>query len=426
MDPDKTSVYLERSRTFPIDVQLHEGASPLSLGPFLQIVPQAVNRLRSLSVSARTTHLRTITDHLYHPAPLLASLEIAGGFQSKNHACISTIFNGDLPSSHVLILKRVRTRLPWRGMMNLTSLTLHTINSYYLSVGQFLDFLESTPSLRKIDLFDIDLAPTGGNGRVVSLGHLQRVDLILCTPISTLLDHLMIPVGAKLTTLSPEPGLDIDEFIPRSLDNLKNLSGFTKVYLRLQGGYDEAIDSECDPRMELNGPNGEFCMRIAISILDPVGPIFESLDRFDTSKVEELHTDYDIPHFEDTRQTLLPMRSIRTLVVSRCTNRSLSTFMEVLTPNKTQLVGVVCPLLERLVLMVSNDNFDIRSVLKMVAGRASRGIKLKSLVIVGDWVRDSEGGLLDVSELGKYVSKVEYSSKIPVDDDETKPSGGED
>ena len=338
------------------------------------------------------------------------------------------MFNGDLSSLRELALKRVRTGLPWRGMTNLTSLTLYAIDPDYLSIGQFLDFLESAPFLRKIDLRGVDLAPGDGNGRLVSPGHLQKVDIIRCTPISTLLDHLVIPVGVKLTTLPNEPGFDINDSVPSSLNNLRNLSGFNKVYLRLQDSNDDTTDLDSEARIELKGPNGELCMLVESFTpdFDPADEIFESLAQFDTSKVEQLYTDYDIPPFGDIHQVLFPMKSLRTLVVSRCTYRSLSTFMEVLSPSMVPPMEVVCPLLERFILVVSDKGFDIRSVLEMAAARASRGAKLKSLVIVSDWIQDSEDGMLGVSQLRKHVLNVECCSKIPVDDGETKPSDEED
>ena len=431
MDTDKARVYFDRSGTSPIDVRLRGATNPLSLGLFLQIAPQAVGRLRSLSVYATPQHLRTITACLFRPAPLLASLEITGGCHfrsSTNEKLTSRMFNGDLSSLRELSLGRVRTGLPWRGMTNLTSFTLYAIDPDYLTIGQFLDFLESAPSLRKIDLRSVALAPEGGNGRLVSPGHLQKVDIIRCTPISTLLDHLVIPVGVKLTTLPNESGFDVDDNLPSSLNNLRNLSGFNKVYVRLQDGTDDITGLDTEARIELKGPNGGFCMLVVSSLpdFDPASEIFESLARFDTSRVEQLHTEYDIPPYRDTHQALLPMRSLRTLVVSRCPYRSLSTFMEVLNPDVFPAMEVVCPLLERLILVIFDKDFDVRSVSEMAAARASMGAKLKSLVIVGDWVQNSKGGMADMSQLRKHVLNVECCSKIPVDDGETKPSDEED
>ena len=74
------------------------------------------------------------------------------------------MFNGDLSSLRELSLGHVCTGLPWRGMTNLTSLTLYAIDPDYLTIGQFLDFLESDPSLHKIDLHGVSLAPEDGNG----------------------------------------------------------------------------------------------------------------------------------------------------------------------------------------------------------------------------------------------------------------------
>jgi hypothetical protein len=117
---------------------------------------------------------------------------------NKYPVLASTIFNGDLSSLRALRLESVRTELPWRNMVNLTSFTLCHASAGDL--GKLLDFFESAPRLRKIDLFVVTMISGGENGRLVSLDHLKRMDIAYCGPTSILLDHLMIPVGAKLTT----------------------------------------------------------------------------------------------------------------------------------------------------------------------------------------------------------------------------------
>jgi hypothetical protein len=64
---------------------------------------------------------------------------------------------------------------------------------------------------------------------------------------SLLLDHLLIPVGARLMVGVDLPSLLIKDHPPRFLDNLRNLANFTTVTL-----------SGCDsnPYMQFSGPNG--------------------------------------------------------------------------------------------------------------------------------------------------------------------------
>ena len=191
---DKTRVYLERSKSSPINVSLANfvGLSPCD--PFLQILPHAIGRLRSLSVYATFKSLQDITAHLSLPAPFLEDLQIDGHpalySQPDNPVLASTLFNGDLSSLRVLCLRSVRTELPWRNMVNLTTFTLVRTLPGEISVGHFLDFFESAPRLREVRLHAA--TPTFGaqNGRLASLVCLKRMNIIGGRP-SLLLDHLL-------------------------------------------------------------------------------------------------------------------------------------------------------------------------------------------------------------------------------------------
>jgi hypothetical protein len=217
----------------------------------------------------------------------------------------STIFNGDLSSLRALRLESVRTELPWRNMVNLTSFTLYFASAG--DVGKLLDFFESAPRLRKIDLFHVTLISGGENGRLVSLDHLKRMDIVDCGPTSILLDHLVIPVGAKLTMELDSGAFIIEEHIPRSLDNLKNLSSLTEIHLDLDGSY---------PSIRLSGPNGQ--LHIMAGHID-TSLLFGSLARFDTSKAERLIITSSSPLSRDPPyRALLLMKNLRTLMLSRC------------------------------------------------------------------------------------------------------------
>ena len=80
---DKTRVYLEHSKSSPINISLwlgkRSGLSPHD--PFLQIAPHVIGRLKSLVIKGNT---HPITTHLSHPAPLLEYLSIHSthGFNS--------------------------------------------------------------------------------------------------------------------------------------------------------------------------------------------------------------------------------------------------------------------------------------------------------------------------------------------------------
>ena len=137
----------------------------------------------------------------------------------------------------------------------------------------FLDFFESAPRLQKIYL--LHATPTSGakNGRLASLACLKWMDISGDEPPSLLLDHLIIPVGAKLATFGASRG-SLTENLPRSLDNLMNLSDFTDIRLR--------VDEE-DPDTRSSGPNGQA--RVFIPPQDNAAYLApESLAQFDTSK----------------------------------------------------------------------------------------------------------------------------------------------
>jgi hypothetical protein len=139
----KTRIYLERSKFLPVSLSLDAGGRLSSNHPFLKIIPHVIGRLGSLTVEGTPKNLQYITDRLSRPAPLLERLFIHGDYDygpSRNPVLPPTLFNGDLSSLRELKLESVRTELPWRNMVNLTSITLIHISWGEDSVKQLLDF----------------------------------------------------------------------------------------------------------------------------------------------------------------------------------------------------------------------------------------------------------------------------------------------
>jgi hypothetical protein len=66
-DAEKTRIYLERSKSSPISVQLVREDGLFPQDPFLQLTPHAVGRLKYLLISTDLDHLGGITDRLFHP-----------------------------------------------------------------------------------------------------------------------------------------------------------------------------------------------------------------------------------------------------------------------------------------------------------------------------------------------------------------------
>jgi len=191
VDLDKTRVYLERSKSSPIDLSLHSDRKYLS-NHFFKFLPRIAGRLKSLDIKGGPRHLRVISTYLHCPAPLLEELRIHG---DNDPVLPSTFLNGDLSPLHKLRLEDVCTELPWRNMANLTSFTL--VHGSPISASQYLDFFESAPHLRSVCLYSTTPITGIQNGRLVPLACLKSMD---CGGRleSHLFNHLLIPIGARL------------------------------------------------------------------------------------------------------------------------------------------------------------------------------------------------------------------------------------
>ena len=406
-DADKTRVYLERSKSSPINLWL-DGRGDLSLqDPLFRVIPHATGRLKYVHVHATPKTLQDITPHLSHPVPLLEylSIQVDSTPQPENDhnpALTAALFSGDLSSLRELDLRGVGTELPWRKMDNLTSFTLGCTEGR-ISIRQFLDFFESAPRLREIKLHYA--TPTSGaqDGRLVSLACLKEMEILGNGPCSLLLNHLLIPVGAELETRVVLLGDRLEGHLPDSLDNLGNLSNFTKISLQFDGP---------SSNVQFTGPSGDVSMTSYVSAprVNLTCLTLEYLARFDTSKVEWLEIDRGDPlsSRDYPYQALLPMQNLRTLTLSQCDN--LYGFTSALHPSVNPLEPVVCPKLDELTLDLNTyaDRFqaNLWNVIGMAAMRASRGAKLKSVIINTD-----EDGFVRVgtSELKEHVLQVEYN-----------------
>ena len=146
-DMDKTHMSLDCSGSSPIDAWLKRYHDP----PL-----HAIDRLKSVVIHGHQYNIRAVTAQLSYPAPLLESLRIEGHGElhvdNGQNVISTTLFGGDLSSLRDLYLQGIRTELPWRNMVNLTSFALVYKSGGRISVMQLLDFLESTPHLRKVQL----------------------------------------------------------------------------------------------------------------------------------------------------------------------------------------------------------------------------------------------------------------------------------
>jgi hypothetical protein len=414
----KACVYLERSKSSPITLHLYEAGDLSPHNPFLHIVPHAVGQLKSLVAYGTPGNLQDITARLCRPAPLLEYLSINGDYGAevtRNPALTTALFDGDLTSLRELRLQSVRTELPWRNMINLTSFALGHTSPGELLIKQLLDFFESAPHLREIELRYANPIFDPKNGRLVSLACLKTMEIVGDDPgvhPSLLLNHLIIPIGAELTTQADSHGPLIEGH--RSLDNLRNLPNFTDIYLRMDEGYTQ---------IQFIGPNGRVCMVGVSPRGDPTRLVLESLARFDTSEAKLLKIDRgNSPSSDLPYRALLPMKHLHTLTLFQCTSPDI--FIHALDPSISSSGVVVCPKLEELVLVLRRDGetLNINNVIGMAAARASRGAKLESVRIISD----DKSMQIDALELEKHASHVECGPWVGVanEDGDSGDEGG--
>jgi len=413
-DADKTRVYLERSKSSPINLQINRKNDLLPHDPLLQIIPLATGRLKSLRLIGSPESLANITAHLTHPAPLLEDLLIDGDcefYPESNPVLTTSLFNGDLSSLRRLHLQSVRTELPWRNMANLTSFSLRYTSPGEATARHLLDFLEGAPHLREIELPTPTPWSSAQDGRLVSLAYLKKAEFFGGEATSVLLSHLLIPVGVRLTTWGGLPGPLIENHLPRSVDDLRNLSDFTKIHFYV-GSWHSLL--------RFSGPNGRVRMFSTNPYANTTCLVLGSLARYDTSKTKRLRIVHGNPLSSDSPyQALLPMKGLRILTIVRSNNPIF--FIRALDPSADPSGVVVCPKLEELVLVsrMAKKMCDVESLVGMVAARASRGAKLKSIRVLTDG-----GPKFNALELEKYVLHVECGSTVAGDDRDS--SEGED
>lgn len=396
-DDEKTRIYLERSKSSPINLMLCRRKTISSHDPVFQIVPHLTGRLKSLLIKSTPETIRAIAPHLSHPAPLLRRLDVSAdqGITPNDHhpTLTPTLFNGDLSSLHTLNLHFIRTELPRGNMANLTSFALRCTEG--VTVGRLLDFFESAPRLRQVYLHYT--APSADaqiqRGQLISLTCLKKMVISGFSPPSILLDHLVIPVGAELTTKGDLLDSLVGDHLPRSLNNLKNFPNFTTIRLFV---------NDVNPVIEFTGPNGQVKTILDNEDDHPISSnmALKCLTQLDTSTTERLEIDGGDSLSRDTfHQALLPMKGLRTLLLAR--SADLQIFMDALRPSTSPSEGVVCPGLGELILY-DGQTSSIGSVIDMAAARASGGVQLGTIRIV-DW------GDLDVSELREHVLDVKRS-----------------
>ena len=319
------------------------------------------------------------------------------------------LFNRDLSSLRELRLAGVVTPLPWGDLSNLTAFELCLTSEDKDVLTQLLDFFESSPHLRTIQLrggstWNLLNAPVE---RVISLPSLQELSITAQAPHPALLGHLYIPAGVSLRLEFTFSGWEppISSHFPASLDNLNNISHITAVNLNFGSG---------QRSMRLNGPCGELyiiCNWIREDEQPNAGTtrLLQSLAKFDISRSQWLaitlcHYHPHTPVTEWTLyRTLRSMKDLYTLTLTRCNNLS---FILTLNPDKNPDKTVLCPKLKEIILHINcSDQLHFGELLSMTEGRALRGAKLSGVTIVS---AETLVPTNQVFQLRKHVSRVEY------------------
>ena len=398
-NPYKTRVYIERSRGSPLEIFLtthkyHRNA-------FLLTVPH-IDRLKALTLSGGSGHkLLKLIKHLGSSAPLLDKLEII--VQKSDVTIKNALFGGNLSSLRELRLSRIHINLPWRDLSNLTTFDFRWVPG--ASVTQLLDCFEHAP-LREIWL--IESLPDSSDApaeRVVSLPHLRMLEISAKVAHSILLNHLLVPTGAFVVLQSEfnDRSPPIPDHLPRSVDNLDNISHITSI----------GIYSDMGIGMWFNGPSGGLYVggewsgsNFIPAALD--GRIFWPLNNFRISTTERLAISQGC-YPEDpgagesgAYQILLLVNNLRILRLTDCIILS---FVLALNPVRNASSTVVCPELEELVLIGYNqEEFFVHELLEMAKERAARGAKLSAISIISSQEFISRG----VLDLEDYASRVEH------------------
>ena len=173
-----------------------------------------------------------LSDFLFCLTPLLERLQIRADCAVDPHvntAPSPTLFGADLSSLRELQLRRACTELPWRDISNFVSLELGHKSPYDGSATRVLDFLQSAPHLREVKLDFVNPVYDARHGRLVPPPCLKDFCSYRQHQPSLLFGHLSIPAGADITIKLSPPR--VSNSLPRSLDDLRNLSNFTKIYI---------------------------------------------------------------------------------------------------------------------------------------------------------------------------------------------------
>lgn len=407
---EKTRVYIERSKSLPLEIVLRGGGTSRYHKDAFDLVVPHISRVGSITLTGGGDLFKILTTHFSCHVPLLKILDV--NLTCTPHPALNAmLFNGHLPSLCKLSLSGVHPHLPWNILPKLTSFELCCVKGEQISVTQLLDVFENATFLRNIKLNPAPSSSDAPPGRVVPLPCLQNLTIITDRqPSPTLLDHLTIPLGTFLHLEFDIPGNEslLRKHLPKTTDNLHNVSYVTSVSLD--------FSEEC-VTIHLKGPSGELylCCCRDLSTLSHLEittssdrMLLRSLDNLPLSRVQKLEVAmYECPACEGTDKSdphyiLGGMGDLRTLSLDQCNNLP---FILALNPAQDPSELILCPKLESLYLYTEHHwADDMPKLLAMVEERASKGVGLQSITFVSYDELEMEE---DLSRLEEYVACVE-------------------
>ena len=425
VDFDKTRVYIERSRSSPLEVSLNESKSPCyRMGPFLLVVPH-IGRVDSLAVVGGASLLQNLMKYFSCPIPLLRNLTIRldCGFPP---ALSAELFNSDLSSLCKLTLAGVIPHLPWQNIPKLTTFTLFDIPGEKISVARLLDFFTNAPLLNLIQLFSMPETSDAHPRRVVSLPCLKVLAISAGSAHSSiLLNHLCIPTGALLHLGFDFTGEEspLPKVLPKTPENLQNALHITSACLRFGLTFFVRFKGPSG-ELHMNAPRSEWALSTSVV---PDRRFLQSLDYFDLSRIQRLAVrTYEHPGLEEIdisppSHILGITKDLRTLLLNKGNNLP---FILALNPGKNASDRVLCSKLEDLIFYVDNrKSFNTPELMNMAKERASKGAKLRSILVASPVVFLCEE---DVLKLKGYVVHVECRTQESEPEWDSIPGGGGD
>ena len=408
MNTDKTRVYIERSKSSPLELSLCDYSEAYYLKDALILAVPHLKRVVSINIAGDEDALEDFIEHFSCATPLLRYLIIDFTPCDAPPILSDTLFDGGVSSLSLLSLRGVVPRLPWNNLPNLTAFSLSNIPEGEISLTKLLDLFANAASLKDILLGSIPDSSDASPGRVVSLPRLGNLTIFANrVRSSVVLNHLSLPTGAFLYLFFCFDGEEspLPEFLPETAENLKNISCITSAYLFFIA---ESI------HIQLGGLSGGLCIQGLRDEHPRTFPailgcrIIRSLERFDLSRTERLaitmdeSSPLDITYFHLLHHVLGIMKELRVLFINSCNNLL---FLFALNPNRCLQKQTLCPKLESIVLYVGNKEAPhIRELTDMAKERASGGTQLQSITVIrGDEPVPEE----EVFELREHVARVE-------------------